>query len=404
MLSPSPLTQDPSSGRSRFDWCIFSLLVMFLLCSAFSIALSEIGYFSALVLWLAKSIALKKFPSPRTPLDRFFLAYAAAEMLATMFAHDKLYSLLYLQRRLLLLPIAYILLGNLNTLKDVKILFGAMIISAFAVSLLGLQDFFLNFSEYWHFQRRLSEFQMYMTAGGIMMVIVLMLLPFVIHPKTPRKVRILFSLAIVPMLVNLMFTFTRSSWLGFIAGAVIIGLFRSKKLLIPLVVIIVAIVLLAPPEIKGRIYSIVDPHHPSNAPRVHMWETGLKIFRDYPVFGIGDVGVETVWDRYSDPAWAPEGHLHNNLIMWLATIGIVGFSALVALFVKLWMVVRRIAKRHAGDWFVSSIALGGLAMMAGFHINGLFEWNFGDAEIITLVWAIVGLILASEKALLSESR
>jgi len=242
-----------SGDKSRLDWFIFSLLIMFLLCSAFSIALSEIGYFSALVLWLAKNIVQKKFPFPRTPLDRFFLAYAAAEILATIFAHDKLYSLLYLQRRLLLLPIAYTLLENVKSLKDVKILFGAMIISALAVSLLGLQDFVVNFGEYWHFQRRLSEFQMYMTAGGIMMIVVLMLLPFVVHPKTPKKVRILFSLAIVPMLLNLMFTFTRSSWLGFIAGAVIIGLVRSKKLLIPLVVIIVAIVLLAPPEIKGRI-------------------------------------------------------------------------------------------------------------------------------------------------------
>jgi hypothetical protein len=35
--------------------------------------------------------------------------------------------------------------------------------------------------------------------------------------------------------------------------------------------------------------------------------------------------------------------------------------------------------------------------MAGFHVNGLFEWNFGDSEIIMLIWATVGMALAAEK-------
>ncbi len=33
---------------------------------------------------------------------------------------------------------------------------------------------------------------------------------------------------------------------------------------------------------------------------------------------------------------------------------------------------------------------------AGFHVNGLFEWNFGDAEIAMLLWMTVGLALASK--------
>jgi hypothetical protein len=27
-------------------------------------------------------------------------------------------------------------------------------------------------------------------------------------------------------------------------------------------------------------------------------------------------------------------------------------------------------------------------------VNGLFEWNFGDTEIIMLVWATLGLVFA----------
>ncbi|MCZ6776889.1 MAG: O-antigen ligase family protein, partial [Ignavibacteria bacterium] len=168
--------------------------------------------------------------------------------------------------------------------------------------------------------------------------------------------------------------------------------------------LVLAVFLFASPDIKERIYSMVDPYHPNNVTRLHMWETGLSMFLDHPIVGIGDIGTEQLWDWYAQPGWQPEGHLHNNLLMWLVTLGIVGFFALVALFVKIWMVIARIERSARGDWFRGSLALGGLAVLAGFHVNGLFEWNFGDMEIIMLVWAVVGLVLASEKVSHSEAK
>jgi O-antigen ligase len=383
--------------QQRLDMLIFCLLGVFLLSTAFSIALSEIGYFSALCLWLIKMAWQRRKLFEATPLDYFFLAYAIAEALATLFADHKLYSLNYLQRRLLLLPITYVLLANIKSEKQLRILFLALIVSSVATALWGMQDLILHLNEYIHFQKRIAEFQMYMTAGGIMMIAVLLLIPFVVHPATPKKIRIWILVALIPLGINLLFTFTRSSWLGFIAGAVVIGAIRTRKVFFVLAVGVALLIALSSTQMRSRIFSIVDPNHRNNVARVNMWRTGLRIVHDYPVFGIGDVGVETVWYRYSDPGWTEEGHLHSNLIMWLATTGIVGCGVLLALFVKMWLVVARIEKRFRHHWFTASLALGGLAVQAGFHVNGLFEWNFGDAEIITLVWAVLGLILAAEK-------
>jgi hypothetical protein len=41
--------------------------------------------------------------------------------------------------------------------------------------------------------------------------------------------------------------------------------------------------------------------------------------------------------------------------------------------------------------------LGALASYLGFQVNGLFEWNFGDAEIAMLLWLTVGLALSAQK-------
>ncbi len=381
----------------RIDKIIFGFLLMFLLCSSFSIALEQIGYFVALILWIGKMVYYKKNEFPQTELDYYFFAYILAETLSATFAYNKPVAFLYLQRRVLIIPIIYTLLGNSRSRKDVQTLFLALILSALGVALWQSKDLLFHLSDFLRFQRRLGEFQIYMTAGGIMMIIGLLLLPILLHAKTPKKIRWTVALALIPVLINLFFTFTRSSWLGLIAGIVVIGFVRTKKLLLVLLVVVGVIIAVSSPEVQGRIFSIVDPNHPSNVTRVNMWHVGWKMFLDHPLIGIGDIGTEVLWYRYSDLQWGPEGHFHNNLVMWLATLGIVGFTVLVSFFVKLWMVISKIEKKLRSDWLLGSIALGTLAVLAGFHLNGMFEWNFGDTEIIMIVWAVIGLTLASQK-------
>jgi len=377
---------------------VFGLLTLFLLCSSFSIALTQIGYFGALILWVGTMVARREFAFPRTPLDVFFLVYAFVELLASIFAIDVAYSFLLLQRRLLIIPIVYILAGATRSVSDVKVLFGALVVSATGVALYSLIPLFLHLADFLAFRRRLGEFQIYMTAGGIMMIALLLVLPFLVHRSTPRRVRVVLGLVTLPMLINLYFTFTRSSWLGLIAGIVVIASLRTRKILITLVLVVAVVVALSPPVIlRDRILAIFDPSHPYNVTRVNMWHVGWKAFLDHPVLGIGDVGMERIWSLYSDPAWKVEGHLHNNIVQWAVTIGSVGLAAILAVFVRAWLAVRRIERSLRSEWFEGSLALGGLAVMAGFHVNGLFEWNFGDTEIIMLVWATLGLTFAAER-------
>ncbi|MBI3194820.1 MAG: hypothetical protein HYZ34_10205, partial [Ignavibacteriae bacterium] len=91
---------------------------------------------------------------------------------------------------------------------------------------------------------------------------------------------------------------------------------------------------------------------------------------------------------------AEGGHLHNNFMMLLVTLGAVGIIATMTLFIKIFMFEYDAVKSTSEHWLYGSIALGCLASYIGFHINGLFEWNFGDHEIAVLLWLTVGLTLA----------
>jgi O-antigen ligase len=129
-----------------------------------------------------------------------------------------------------------------------------------------------------------------------------------------------------------------------------------------------------------------------------LWSTGLKIFTHYPVIGVGDIDLRELYDRYADVV-NPEhhGHLHNVPLQILVTLGIVGFCAVYALFIRIAVTEWRMFTRVRDEWFRGSVALGALAVFVGFHVMGLTEWSFGDQEVIILLWVTVGLSLALGK-------
>ncbi|MDH4069032.1 MAG: O-antigen ligase family protein [Ignavibacteria bacterium] len=384
--------REVGSGPDRW---ILLLLFLFLLSIPFSIFAAQVGYFGALIIWVGTMAVRRESDGVRTGFEMFFLLYLAAELISTLLSSNTAQSFLYMQRRMLLIPILYLLLAKVKSRSAITALLSMMLLAALGVALWSFRDLFINFSGYLAFQRRLSEFQMYMTAGGIMMIVALVIIPFVLHRETPTRFRWTAVLVLVPVLVNLLFTFTRSSWLGLIGGALVIGLRRHRKVLLPLLVILGMVVALSSPEMKDRMSSAFDPSHPNNVSRVHMWEVGWGMFLDHPLFGIGDIGTEQLWDRYSEPGWPSEGHLHNNVIMWMVTLGLTGSLVLISLFVALWRRLWEIEKLVHQDWLLGSLLLGGLGVMTGFHINGMFEWNFGDAEIMMLLWSVTGLSLAA---------
>jgi len=119
------------------------------------------------------------------------------------------------------------------------------------------------------------------------------------------------------------------------------------------------------------------------------------MFLDRPVFGWGDIGLRNYYVTYVTPLTDGEGgHLHNNFMESLVTLGVPGFLAVLFLFWKIGELMFRTAleKRHGA--FGRALGTGLLASYAGFHVLGLFEYNFGDHEVMVLIWFMTGLAAA----------
>jgi O-antigen ligase len=245
---------------------------------------------------------------------------------------------------------------------------------------------------------RVSVFQYYLTEGGLKMFVLLMAAPFILHHGTPLKWKVFFSASFAILVVGLVITQTRSSWLGFLAGAVTIAILRNRWMLLAIIGLLVLFILFAPPDYKLRAVSMFDPGMKSNLSRIHMLTTGWKMFLDYPVTGTGDIDLRALYETYIVPIDSGEGgHLHNNFMMLLVTLGAVGFVVTTTMFAKIFIVELRASRDTRSHWLYGSITVGSLAAYVGFLVNGLFEWNLGDHEIAVFLWFTVGLALAAQR-------
>ena len=143
--------------------------------------------------------------------------------------------------------------------------------------------------------------------------------------------------------------------------------------------------------VQGRIKSILDPYHLTNLSRFALWRAGWEIFKDHPIVGVGDIDLAVYvkeYKRYFDKEI--HGHLHNNYIHMLVTLGIIGFVAVMFLLVKIFNTNNKIYSSVKDIPFASSFALGTIGVFFSFIVSGLVEFNFGDHEIITMLWFILG--------------
>jgi O-antigen ligase len=380
----------------RLRTYLFWFLLLQCCIISVSIAAASLLFTLAIVTILALIGIEKKWIVRRTPLDLAFLAYVAVELVTAVNSVDQ-NDAFKNAKRLLLIAIVYGVVASFDRRKRIEL---SLVILAVTVSVLSIVEVILFALQG---DDRLTVFQHYMTTGGLKMIAALFVLPFILDRHTAKKQRIIFSVCLLPILAALILTNTRSAWLGLIAGTLVMGALYYRSLFATIAALIILFFLFAPPHQLDRAKSIVDLSHPNNVGRLMMWTTGFQMWTDKPILGFGDIDLYKSYSQYRTPEIGePAGHLHNNYIHLLVTLGAIGFVTVMWLFYTIIKAEYSAFRSHMGNPLIRNTALGGLAVFSGFLVNGLFEWNFGDHEIMVFVWFTVGLVLASAETEIGE--
>lgn len=386
---------DALAARVRLAFQI--ALVVQILALGFSIGLSSIASGVALALFLVLAFGRRRETLHATGLEWYFAAYAVSLLVMCFFAVYPMASLVD-SRKALLIATAYFVIAACRTQRELTMLLSALVIFSAVQSAYEIAIYYIADST------RLGIFQIYMTTAGMKMIALLSVIPLVLWKNMNPRLRTVLAVSCAVILFALVLTETRSSWFGFMAGIVVIGLFTYRSILIGLAALVLLVVLLSPANLQERIrfmFSTTSMEESSttrsNVLRVRMWETGWKMFLDKPVFGVGEGEFWLVYRMYTKTEFDDEGgHLHNNVVHLLASHGAFGLLVVLVLFARIVMVEWKIFRESHGS-FASAIALGSLAAFIGFFINGMAEYNFGDHEILVMLWMTVGLAIAAKR-------
>jgi O-antigen ligase len=253
-----------------------------------------------------------------------------------------------------------------------------------------------------HPQRASGPFSIYMTFGGVLLLGALFFLAEL--GQVPSRRLWWRGPALGLTLAALAVTYARNAWLGLLAGILVLVATarRRGRLALGLVIIGLGALVLTPHAVMGRIRSITDLRDETVRDRVAMWRSGLAMVRDHPILGVGPGQVRAWYPQYRRPdAVRPStGHLHNVPIQLAAERGLLALGAWVWLWVVFFRETGRILRRVGRDRpDERALVCASLAGVVGFLVAGLFEHNFGDAEVVTVVYALMTLPFIVERSL-----
>ena len=239
-----------------------------------------------------------------------------------------------------------------------------------------------------------------LTYGGQAMLLAVLAWAILLRSRDRRWMAAAFALLtlLAPALLG---SYTRSAWIGTLVGfAIVIALTRARWIA-ALAASVVLLVLVMPGGYRERALSVFHPHGVWNRERLILWDAGWRMFREHPVTGVGLQDLKPLVARYRSPEAhePPHGHMHNVYLQVLVTMGVVGFAAFVYLVTALWRTAARRLRRDAregdADPFGMALRIGIVAALAGFLVAGLFEWNFGDEELLDFLFTLIGLAWAA---------
>ncbi len=377
--------------RSTVSRVAFCGLLGFVVSAPFSISIAQVCVFTAVAAWLASMSKTAPLLTQKFPLWGPWLLFALFTLASAFHAPDSLGSLIK-SRELTQIMIFYLAMNVVQDDREalwlVKALFVAASVAALyalGVSLQGVISLA---------NRPSGFFSIYMTFGGFLLVVGLLAFTYLLVPTRERKSGWVYVSALL-ILAALITTLSRSAWVGLLIGVAVVAVASRRKMVSLCLALAVALaVFLAPHSIRQRVESMVNPRDKTAVERIDMWKGGIEMFMDKTLLGFGPGQIKDNYARYANPDADRKSpsHLHNNIVHLAAERGVFALGAWIWAWTGYFVLVsRRLRDSRDAPFGTRFRMTGGLAVAAGFLSAGMFEYNFGDSEVVMLVFMATAL-------------
>src|SRR5579875_1192051 len=237
----------------------------------------------------------------------------------------------------------------------------------------------------------------WVTFSAEQMYALIMLGAFLLFAPAIAKRRWIWISAAALIALAVLLAETRGVWIGSAVAALYLVWHWNRKLVFAVPALALIVFLVSPAQIRGRFESLVRPRESdSNAFRLVVWRTGLRMIRAHPLLGLGPEGPHYRFDEFvapDTPRPLPDGwygHLHNIYLQYAAERGI------PTMLVMMWLIARsvldfhrRLAKLPPGRGNRRFLLYGAIAVILATLTEGLVDYNLGDSEVLTMFLVVL---------------
>lgn len=232
------------------------------------------------------------------------------------------------------------------------------------------------------------------------------------YPRKRSLVAFFLAISIGLIVSALVMTSTRASIAGFVVSLITIAAVSLRRrvaiLALLLLIVFVPAALLAVERSRG--ISFIDFQEGSTAYRLAVWGEALRLIERHPIFGIGkgSEGSKSVREAFGlyDDGKLPPGHFHSTPIQIATWWGLPALAFYLALMTVLLIECWRLARlaRSRGKWNSWGVALGAMGAIVAFNVSSLVHFNFGDGEVVMVLWLMAGLAFAVRRIEIDDAR
>lgn len=347
--------------------------------------------------------------APGEPVNRWVLAYAVYAMISLGIGYQSVSSaeghINVLKDQLLGLFVVYLVQMSVNDWTGVRrVLLATILPLPYIAKVLWIQH---DSVSQWHYSDDLRINGTFSPVGANEMAAfcvtaAVMLFALLVAARLSRAWRIALMVGIACMVMGVLYTYSRTAYIGLILGLVTVVLaWRGRwKLMLPLLLAAALLPSVLPYSVVERFDSTTveeNQRDKSTEMRFVYWQVAWRNFLEHPVAG---TGYHTFHHREINPYGMDT---HSLYMRTLAEGGVLGTLALLGLLLAVLRTARRELAAAASGSLRYALALGLVGAWMALVCGNLFGDRFTYYPMIAYFWAYVALMLKARHLLPEEA-
>ncbi|GHV10705.1 hypothetical protein FACS1894219_00640 [Clostridia bacterium] len=339
-------------------------------------------------------------------LDLTIIFFAALTLLGGVVAVGKSGSLQPALLYTAFMLIYFVSVNLIRTREQIIRVIQNILIAGFFVAIIGVyQNYSGSLQKIWQDASMFSEIEGRVVSTfenpNVLAEYLVLLIPFVVvllFSNKNLKGSVMYLTCAFFLLLCLVLTWSRGSWLAFLFSVVILLIMVNRKVLAAYfgaLLLIPFAPLLLPENVIARFLSIGNIADSSTSYRVSIWTASLNLIKRYFIEGIG-VGFESfrrVYPEFSLAGIESAPHSHSLWLQIMTELGVTGIVVFIfVIFFFVQSCFTSISREE--DNKIRLILAAGLVAVIGFLLNGFTDYVWYNYRVFLMFWVVLSVTSA----------